>query len=154
VSLQSAARRRIACVVLALSFCTGLAACAAPRTRAAEHDVREFVARLVLSVNDANADAFVACFAPDATAFFPSSANAARRTGHAAIRAAIAPTFARGRPATVVEPRDLQIRIDSETALVTFDAGVGANHARRTLVLRRSAGGWAITHLHASNVSE
>lgn len=127
--------------------CTSLA----DRDQAA---VRQLVDRFVRSVNEANTENFVQCFAPDATAFFPSPANAMRRTGRDAIRVAVAPAFAAGSPAARVEPRDLTIDVEGDAALVTFDAGSGTRHARRTLVLRRSQGQWLITHLHASNVDE
>lgn len=116
--------------------------------------MRVLVDRFVRSVNEANVDDFVACFAGDATAFFPSPANAMKRSGRDAIRAAVAPTFAQGPPQQPVQARDLTIRIVGETALVTFDAGIGTMHSRRTLVLQQLQAGWFVTHLHASNVSE
>jgi uncharacterized protein (TIGR02246 family) len=150
-SLKIALRQWITLVASVL-LCSALFGCAMPRQRDAENEIRAFVARFVRAVNDANVDDFVACFAPDATAFFPSAANAARRSGRDAIRAAVAPTFAQGRPANVVTPRELTINAHGELAYVTFDGGSGSAHARRTLVLRRQSGAWAIAHLHASNL--
>jgi uncharacterized protein (TIGR02246 family) len=129
-----------------------LAGCATSRND--ESAVRELVARLVRAVNEANADEFLACFDANATAFFPSSANASRRVGREAIRAAITPTFNQGPPATPVVPRDLAVSVHRDVAYVTFDGGAGSMHARRTFVLRRMPDGWIIVHLHASNVSE
>jgi uncharacterized protein (TIGR02246 family) len=140
---------RLAIVALA---CTALSGCATPRR--AEPEIREFVARFVRSVNEANVDEFVACFSEDATAFFPSAANASKRTGRSAIRAAVTPTFAQGAPKDPVTPRELTISLDRDLAYVTFDGGTGTTHLRRTLVLRRVDGAWTIAHLHASNVSE
>ena len=135
-----------------LWLCVALAGGATPRDH--EPEVRDFVTRFVRSVNEANVEDFVACFDTNATAFFPSSANATKRVGRDAIRAAVAPTFRQGPPATRVVPRDLSISTDRNDALVTFDGGSGLLHARRTLVLRRMRDAWTIVHLHASNVSE
>jgi ketosteroid isomerase-like protein len=133
-------------------FVTALTACATVRNDDAE--VRELVLRLVRSVNAANVDDFVACFDANATAFFPSSANATRKVGREAIRAAVTPTFSQGPPATRIVPRDLTISADRNVAYASFDGGNGAMHARRTLILRKTRNAWAIVHLHASNVSE
>ena len=131
-----------------------LGACAAPSQRSAEPEIVAVVSRLVRAVNDANVDAFVACFAEDATAFFPSEANAPRRTGRGEIRAAVAPTFSQGPPATPVTPRDLTVTVEGNFAYATFEARIVTMHARRTLVLRRHDGHWLIVHLHASNVRD
>lgn len=135
-----------------VALCVMLSACTT--TRSAEPEILEFVGRFIRSVNEANVDDFIACFSENATAFFPSAANAARRTGRAEIRAAVAPTFSQGRPATPVTPRELMISVDRTLAYVTFDGGSGPMHARRTLVLRRTRDDWTIVHLHASNVSD
>jgi uncharacterized protein (TIGR02246 family) len=143
--------RRLAAAVIA---CAMLSACAAPAQRNVEPEILAFVSRFIRAVNEANVDAFVACFSADATAFFPSEANAQRRKGRDAIRAAVAPTFSRGAPETAVTPRDLTVSVEGNLAYVTFDGGSAAMHARRTLVLRRQNGDWVIVHLHASNVRD
>ena len=143
---------RLRAIAIALAL-LNLAACAHVEPSASQADVRRFVDRFIRTVNEADVDGFVACFAPNATAFFPSAANAARKAGAAEIRAAVTPTFSRGRPASPVEPRDLEITIDGLTALVTFVAGWNNDVARRTLVLTRASGDWQIVHLHASNSS-
>lgn len=130
-----------------------LSACAAAPARDSEAEVRAFIDRFIGAVNAPNVDDFVASFAVDATAFFPSPENAARRVGREDIRRAVAPTFMQG-PGRTVVARDLSIDIAGDTAYVSFDAGVDRMHARRTLVLRRIDGEWAVAHLHASNLSE
>lgn len=132
-----------------LLACALLNGCAAVRDPEAE--VREFVDRFIRAVNEPNVDDFVAAFATDATAFFPSPQNAARRNGREDIRRAVAPTFMQG-PGRTVVARDLMIEIEGDIAYVSFDAGVDRLHARRTLVLRREHDAWTIVHLHASNV--
>jgi ketosteroid isomerase-like protein len=130
-----------------------LAACAHQAPSTADLEVHRFVTTFIQAVNEADIDDFVACFAEDATAFFPSASNAMVRTGTAQIRAAVAPTFQRGPPERTVEPRDLSITINGDAALVTFIAGSTTQIARRTLVLKRASGTWKIAHLHASNVN-
>src|SRR5687767_9947179 len=97
-SSKIAGGRRSALVFSVLLWCA-LSGCAMSPQRETQTEIRDFVARFVRAVNDADVNGFVACFAPDATAFFPSAANASRRSGRDAIRAAVAPTFSQGRPA-------------------------------------------------------
>jgi uncharacterized protein (TIGR02246 family) len=140
-------------ILLALAVLLMLAGCDVSVGHGDEAAVRSVLDRFVRAVNEANVDEFVACFEEDASAFFPSQANAVRRVGREAIRAAVTPSFALGPPATPVEPRDLTITVEGLQALVTFDGGRGEAHARRTLVLRRRGDRWAIAHLHASNLT-
>lgn len=140
-----------AVAALVLSF--ALAACTATPAHDSEGEVRAFIDRFIRAVNEPNVDDFVACFAVDATAFLPSPANAARRIGREDIRRAVAPTFMQG-PGRTVIARDVMMSLTGDTALVSFDAGVDRLHARRTLVLKRVEGQWAVAHLHASNVEE
>lgn len=116
--------------------------------------VRRFAEEFLTAVNTANTDRFVACFAADATAFFPSMASAQRRRGIEQIRRAVEPVFAQGPRNPPARLDDLEIDVDGKLAVVSFDAGNGTLHARRTLILHRTAGKWQITHLHASNVAE
>lgn len=141
-------------VLLTATFLLGACGATSSRAHRDPQEVKELLDRFVLSVNEANTDDFVACFASDATAFLPSPANAMRRSGVEAIRAAVAPAFAAGPPAVPVVPRDLTIDVGETYALITFDAGTGKQHARRSLVLHRSNNQWRIQHLHASNVAE
>jgi uncharacterized protein (TIGR02246 family) len=117
-------------------------------------ELRALLDRFIHAVNVADTDNFVACFAPDATAFFPSNASAARRTGIAEIRNAVAPVFAQGPRTPAARLGDLVITQQDEFAVASFDAGSGTMHARRTVVLRKIEGQWRIVHLHASNVAE
>jgi uncharacterized protein (TIGR02246 family) len=143
--------QRAAAILIGALLFTSVCA-TAPHENSAE--VRAFVARFVQSVNASNTDAFVGCFASDATAFFPSGATAARRTGVDAIRKAVQPVFAQGPRNPPAQLTDLVITIDAGMAVASFDASDGVAHSRRTLVLQKIAGEWKIIHLHASNVSE
>jgi uncharacterized protein (TIGR02246 family) len=119
-----------------------------------EQAVRRVVEDFIAAVNAADAERFTAFFATDATAFFPSNASAARRTGREQLRQAVQPVFAQGPRNPPARCADLVVTVDDSFAVASFDAGSGALHARRTLVFQRRAGRWQIVHLHASNVSE
>jgi uncharacterized protein (TIGR02246 family) len=132
---------------------SGLAqSCAAHVSVHAETQVHALVDRFVASVNAADTATFLSFFSEDATAFFPT--NAARKIGIQQIREAIAPAFAQGPRNPAVRANDLVVTVNDDLAVASFDAGIGAAHARRTLVLRRMDGGWKIIHLHASNLTE
>jgi ketosteroid isomerase-like protein len=139
---------RIALLAIALLA----ASCAT--TPSNEVGIREFVERFVQAVNSSNTDDFMTCFAPSATAFFPSGASASRRSGVDAIRKAVQPVFALGPRDPPARLADLVITTQDGMAVASFDASDGATHSRRTLVLRQYAGEWKIVHLHASNVVE
>jgi uncharacterized protein (TIGR02246 family) len=117
-----------------------------------ELQIREQVESFVAAVNAADRDAFLAFFAEDASAFIPT--NASRKVGIEQIRQAIESTFAQGPRNPPVRANDLVVSMDGDLAVATFDAGSGAQHARRTLVMRRIDGQWKIIHLHASNLVE
>ena len=104
-----------------------------------------------------------ACFADDASVFFPAPEPPARVSGRAAIVQRFEQVFAGIRAASgrsappwhELAPVDLQARaLGPDAALVTFELRNAQRLARRTLVLRRQADGWRILHLHASNAGE
>src|SRR5712671_3270296 len=119
--------------------------------RASEGAVRILLERFLRSVNASDIEAFLDCFATDATAFFPTTA--ARRVGIAEIRQAVQPAFALGPRNPPAHLGDLVITVDGDRSIASFDSSNGTMHSRRTLVLRRRAGAWKIVHLHASNVA-
>jgi ketosteroid isomerase-like protein len=53
-----------------------------------------------------------------------------------------------------IEPRALAIQMFGDTAIATFNLDDRAGFLnRRTLVLHKTAAGWKIVHLHASEVA-
>ena len=105
--------------------------------------------------------AFMACFAQDATMFFPTPEPPQRFHGKAAIERKFGEVFARiraeahaGPPFHRLRAEDLLVqRLSPEAGLVSFHLRSNERIARRTLVLSHSSAGWLIHHLHASNVS-
>lgn len=102
-----------------------------------------------------------AAFAPDAT-YFDRAPRAADdpehyRRGHgmpAEMRmlAAALPQQVPGPPYHRIDPRNLTCDRHGETTLCTFELEDADSLGRRTILLRRDAGGWKIAHIHASNV--
>jgi ketosteroid isomerase-like protein len=143
--------KRAVLIALCATLGVSLQGCAghfAPSAARVDRLVEQFIA----AVNAADTAAFVAFFADDATAFFPT--NAARISGTRAIRDAVAPAFAQGPRSNPARANDLQVTVDGDFAVASFDAGNGSMHARRTLILKLVKGEWKIVHLHASNVAE
>lgn len=105
--------------------------------------------------------AFTKFFAEDATAFLPSPEAPRRFDGKAAIEGQFRLGFseirqdsgARVPPFHKLEPVDLRVEaFGNQLAVATFLLVSEQRIARRTLILRRDAGGWRIIHLHASTV--
>jgi ketosteroid isomerase-like protein len=130
-----------------------LASCATAARSSSRAEVEAVVAGIVAAVNAADVDAFMSFFAPEADAFLPSAASPSRLTGHAQIRAGIAPALA-AKPIHSMAVRDLVITIDGATAIASFEIGKPIVHSRRTLVLKRTGGKWRVVHLHGSNLRE
>lgn len=55
-------------------------------------------------------------------------------------------------PLLQIEPRDVDIRVLGDVALVTFHLGGDDSLGRRTFVMVRRDAAWKILHLHASSV--
>ena len=55
-------------------------------------------------------------------------------------------------PFMSLEPKDLEVQMFTDAAVVSFHLEDGRALSRRTFVLAREEGSWKIIHLHASNV--
>lgn len=134
----------------------------APAAQGEQQSVADFTAKFLKSFENLDLDAFIACFAADASVFFPTPEPPHRFDGKAAIREHFAEVFSairKGSHATAppyqqLPPQRLDIKLLSkDAALVTFELENDQRIARRTLVLARSRDGWRIEHLHASNIA-
>lgn len=102
---------------------------------------------------------FIACFADNATVFFPIPEPSERVEGKQAIQqrfeqvfASIRSTAKSGPPFHHLSPENLAIQImPGRGAVVSFHLKNSERIARRTLVLANTNGQWLIVHLHASN---
>lgn len=132
-----------------------------PDSAAQEQAVTLLTSRFLRSFENLDLDAFMACFAPDATVFFPSPESPGRFDGQAAIRDNFAKVFSAIRQASKatappyhrLSPVRLSLKVlSADSAVVTFELVNEDRLARRTLVLTATPNGWLIEHLHASNM--
>lgn len=147
------------CMMMVLS----LAVAGTPPRRADDQrtQVNEFVGRFIAAFENLDIDGFMACFASEATVFFPAPEPADRYDGKAAIRRHFEQVFSAIRNAShaaappyhrlAVENLEIQL-LDPEAAVVTFHLRNAERVARRTLVVAKMRGQWLIVHLHASNM--
>lgn len=142
------------CGAAALAAALPAGAIAAPAASRPESAVEAFVS----AFNALDRTRFDALFAEDVTLFFPSAPFPVRRVeGKEATLLWFGRLFdsLRKRGASPgIEPKDLKVQDFGEFAIATFHLGGGESVARRTVVLRRQGGQWAIAHLHASSEPE
>lgn len=135
----------------AVAAAGGQSAIAAPSVSQPEAAVQAFIS----AFNALDRTRFDALFAEDVTLFFPSAPFPVRRIeGKKATLEWFGRFFdsLRKRGASPgIEPQDLKVQDYGDVAIATFHLGGGANVGRRTVVLRRQKGRWAIAHLHASS---
>ena len=129
-------------------------AVAAPSVSRPEAAIEAFVS----AFNALDRTRFDALFAEDVTLFFPSAPFPVRRVeGKSETLSWFGRFFdsMRKRGASPgIQPQDLKVQDYGSLAIATFHLGGGENVARRTVVLRRQRGRWAIAHLHASSETE
>jgi uncharacterized protein (TIGR02246 family) len=159
-----AVMRSKACVVTAVAFLTSWSPftfAIGPANQSADRTAIEaFTRRFLRAFEDLDIQQFIACFADDATVFFPMPEPPERVQGKQAIQqrfehvfASIRGTAKSGPPFQRLVPEDLSIQLmPGQTAVVSFHLRNEERIARRTLVLTNGNGQWLILHLHASNV--
>lgn len=129
-------------------------ATAAPSVASPEAAIQAFVS----AFNALDRTRFDALFAEEVTLFFPSAPFPVRRVeGKEETLLWFGRFFdsLRKRGASPgIEPRDLKVQDYGDVAIATFHLGGGESVGRRTVVLRRQQGRWAIAHLHASSAAE
>src|SRR6266481_9749807 len=150
------------CIVLAIAFLTAaspLAHATGPNESGDRAAIEAFIRKFLRAFEDLDMQQFIACFADNATAFFPLPEPPERVEGKQAIQkrfeqvfASIRSTAKSGPPFHHLAPEDLAIQMmPGQTAVVSFHLRNSERIARRTLVLTNTSGQWLILHLHASN---
>ena len=132
---------------------------AQPNPDRQDREVREALAKFVTAFDNLEWDAFRGSFADDATVFYPR-AFPDRANGRAEFEKTFKVVFAQIRgnktmpPYMDIQPRELKIQMLGDVAIATFhlDDRPGFIN-RRTIILRKTSGGWKIVHLHASEVA-
>ncbi len=129
-------------------------ATAAPSVSQQEAAIHAFVT----AFNALDRTRFDALFAEDVTLFFPASPFPVRRIeGKQATLEWFGRFFDSLRERGTnpnIQPQDLEVQDYGDVAIATFHLGGGESVGRRTVVLRRQRGQWAIAHLHASSETE
>jgi uncharacterized protein (TIGR02246 family) len=149
--------------VLAIALLTAsvpLARAAEPDQSADRAEIEAFTRKFLRAFEDLDMQQFIACFADNATMFFPMPEPPERVDGKQAIQkrfeqvfASIRSTAKSGPPFHHLAPEDLAIQVmPGQSAVVSFHLSNSERIARRTLVLTNTNGRWLILHLHASNV--
>jgi ketosteroid isomerase-like protein len=132
----------------------------------AETGIAETIEGFMSALNNADVEALVATFTEDATAFLPLASNPTRVGGHTGLREVFGPFFSHLRqrggepPFMHLAPHELKIQYGGDLAVATFhlspipegELDAPLSFSRRTLILVRTADGWKILHLHASQI--
>ena len=150
-------------IVLAIAFLTAaspLACATEPNETEDRAAIKAFTREFLRAFENLDMQQFIACFADDATVFFPMPEPPERVQGKQAIQQRFERVFASirgsaksGPPFHHLAPEDLSIQLmPGETAVVSFHLRNEERIARRTFVLTKTNGKWLIVHLHASNV--
>jgi ketosteroid isomerase-like protein len=114
----------------------------------------------VTAFNNFDWTTFRASFTDDATIFYPFWNQARRIQGRREIEnvwLTIFPEFVdtKNTRKLQINPKDINIQLYQQTAIVTFHLGDGGNTlSRRTLVMVKENENWKIAHIHASSVSD
>ena len=151
------------CIVTLLVFVAASApftVATEPANQSADRTAIEaFTRKFLRAFEDLDMKQFIACFADDATVFFPMPEPPERVQDKQAIQqrfehvfASIRSTAKSGPPFHHLAPEDLSIQLmPGQTAVVSFHLKNEERIGRRTLVVINSNGRWLILHLHASN---
>jgi ketosteroid isomerase-like protein len=89
--------------------------------------------------------------------FFPADV-ASRANGRDEIEAGFRPIFEEGKkrgggpPYLHIQPKDMEIQMAGDVAIMTFHLERTGAMSRRTIVWQKRGGKWLIVHLHASGV--
>ena len=120
----------------------------------ANTDVRATLNDFFRTVEAMDLDRVATFFDEDAQMFSPLPTYPARLDGRVAILAqfkAIADAIKQMPAPLKIDPQQLVVREFGDLALVTFHLNLpGGPLHRRSFLLRRTANGWQIVHIHAS----
>jgi ketosteroid isomerase-like protein len=124
-----------------------------------EAEVKKTLAAFIQAFDNLDWETFRAAFADDATVFYPRGFPQ-RANGRPEFERNFRLVFEQihgGRtkgPYMDLQPRDVNIQLAGDIAIVTFHLDDRAGFVnRRTVILRKFSEDWKIIHLHASEVS-
>ncbi len=149
--------------MLALLLWPSLGVSGARESRSRTEDqaqVQQFLATFIRAFDNLDWTKFRACFADDATVFYPEffprlvgGATNLDQSWQRVFQSIKARSGKSQAPYMALNPAGTEVQMLNNAAIVTFHLEHGGTAmGRRTLVLRKDASGWRIVHLHASNV--
>jgi len=144
------------CLFLAMTPAFGQMKAQSP---SGETEVRAALNNFLTAFDNLEWDKFRLAFVDDATVFYPR-AMPDRADARAQFEAGFKKVFEQIRgdrtaaPYLHIEPKELQIKMLGNVAIITFhlDDRPGFLN-RRTVVMTKTEAGWKIVHLHASEVA-
>ncbi len=110
--------------------------------------------------NNLDWEKFSRSFSDDATVFFPFPQVPRLANGRAEVEEVFKSFFDQLRkrksepPYQNIVPKDVNVQVLKDAAIVTFHLGVDDPLGRRTVVFQKQKGKWFIVHLHASVISK
>jgi len=156
--------RRVVILVVALLGSVANGVTAQERAREAPvvcpldraQDVCDFFESYLKVFNARDWQAFTATLDDEITVFFDEPGPAERIEGRASVESLFRPLFPRGAatsqgPPFQMHPEDVAVRSLEGLAVISFHLRGENTVSRRTLVLTKQAGGWRVTHIHASS---
>lgn len=141
-------------------FCYLWFTCSTTAQDTSLEQITESVNTFVTAFNNFDWPTFKDSFTDDASIFYPFWNQVARVKGKENLEKVwlkIFPEFADESNTSMLKiaPKDVNIQVYENSAIVTFHLGNGVNAlARRTLVMVNDNHKWKIAHLHASNLKE
>ncbi|MGI8836148.1 MAG: YybH family protein [Pyrinomonadaceae bacterium] len=133
------------------------------RTSRADSDslaVQKAAEEFIKAFNNLEWGKFRNSFSDDVTVFFPFNQDPRRANGRAEVETSFKSGFDELRkrkpnpPYLNIQPKDVQIQMLKDTAILTFHLPGEDTFGRRTLVFQKQKGKWLIVHLHASIISK
>jgi ketosteroid isomerase-like protein len=123
-------------------------------------EVRAAAERFLVAFDNLDWDTFKGSWAQSPSVFFPFSDTPRRVTGRAEVERVFAAFFAEVRSSTPgppylhLAPKEMQVQVFGDSALVTFMLINDHRISRRSLLFVRQEHTWKLVHLHASNMGQ
>ena len=123
----------------------------------AQDEIEQMLSHFVKSLNNLELESFMENFTDHATVFFPRNSFPVERVeGREAIKKEFETFFnglrqrRPGPPFLDIVPKDREIDVYNQMAVVSFHFEFGGEFQRRTIILEKQNNKWLINHIHAS----
>jgi ketosteroid isomerase-like protein len=146
------------CALFLLAFLSPSLEAQTTPENAKKREIQRALSEFIRAFDNLDWEKFRSAFADDASVFYPREFPR-RAEGRAEFEKRFRQVFEQIRagrsspPYMDIQPKDLEIQILGDVAIATFHLDDRPGFVnRRTLVLQKTAAGWKIVHLHASEV--